>query len=203
MNQIIYKQRNLANMPIISLIKVPSLEINSQGKEIIRAKKLIVHPPQTKSRSLSAHSNFRSVFKIPKHKKDDSKENSFISNNNSNENIAQDKERKMYFSSKKPKDFMEIHFLSEICHKMAKEHVFLKNKLEEQEKVLKSYSVNKNSLVKSIVPRINLSGYKVSPLRGPVKHEEKNEELMTFRPELTPAKKQFRFPREIFSKKLK
>ena len=82
MNQIIYKQRNLANMPIISLIKVPSLEINSQGKEIIRAKKLIVHPPQTKSRSLSAHSNFRSVFKIPIHKKDDSKENSFISNNN-------------------------------------------------------------------------------------------------------------------------
>ena len=203
MNQAIYNQRKLSNMPIISHVKIPSLEVNTQGKEIFKAKKIIVNPPQTKSRSLSAYSNFRNIFKISKNKKDESKENSFQSNNNSSEKFTQEREKNILSSGKKPQNFMEIKYLNEICQHMAKENLFLKNKLDEQEKILKNYSISKNNVLKVIVPKVNLSELKISPLRVPVKTEVKNEELVTFRPEFTPGKKQFRFPREVFSNKLK
>ena len=56
--------------------------------------------------------------------------------------------------------------------------------------------------LKDKVPKINLNVHKVSPLRAIEKSEIKNEGLITFGPDYTPIKKQFRFPREIFSKKI-
>ena len=201
MNPVVYTQKKPSIMPIVSHIKVPSFEMNSQGKEILKAKKLTVNPPQTKSRSLSAHSNFRSIFKIPRNKKEVSKENAYVFNKASNDKLQQDPNSSAS-AENKTQNFTEIHYLNEICQQMTHEHNLLKKKLEDQEKILSNYSYNKCVPIKAKVPKINLTGHKISPLRAVERTEVKTEELITFRPVDTPSKKQFRFPREIFSKKL-
>lgn len=187
MNQILYSQTKLTIMPIVSHIKVPSLEVNAQGKEILKAKKLIVHPPQGKSRSLSAHGNFRNIFQIPKNKKA-SKENLSFSNKPSNEKLVK---QPIEPKSTKKANFTEIQYLNDLCQQMAKEHILLQNKLEEQEKLINRQGFQKREVFKAVIPKIIL------------KHSagQVNDDLITFRPDLSPAKKQFRFPREVFSRK--
>ena len=194
MNSILQTRKSLINNPIVSHIKVHSLEVKSQGKEIFKAKKLNVQPPQTKSRSSSAQTNFRKIFKISKNPKD--KENFARSNTNSYEKIRNP--TNLSLAPKKPNNFMEIKFLSEICQKMVKDQNILKSKLENQEKIIKSYSLNKSIIVEPLRKKNIL----IAPLRvADVKNEEKIEELVTFRPEMTPTKKTFHFPREVFTNK--
>ena len=175
-------------MPIISHIKVPSIELNSQGKEIIKAKKLIVAPPHTKPRSLSAQSRFRHIFQVPKTSKDSFKESSPKSINLSQEKLPSGKTTTTSF--RKIQNFTEIKYLNEICQQMMKDNSILKSRIEEQENVIKTFT-NKKPQV--LIPKILMNSSRVSP-----KVSSNNEDLVTFRPDLTPNKKQFRFPREIF-----
>ena len=81
---------------------------------------------------------------------------------------------------------------------MVKDQNILKSKLENQEKIIKSYSLNKSIIVEPLRKKNIL----IAPLRvADVKNEEKIEELVTFRPEMTPTKKTFHFPREVFTNK--
>jgi hypothetical protein len=201
MNHII-NPKKLNMMPIVSHIKVPSFELNAQGKEILKAKKLALNFSHPKPRSLSAQTNIKNLFKIPRNKKQESKENNLTSDSPSNAGFIIDKN--IENRSKKTQNFMEIKYLGEICHQIAKDSHILKSKIEEQEKVDKSCSFDRNNGFIKHLPHSSIQ--RVTPLRLPAKpgqlFQEKNEELVTFRPNYTP-KKQFHFPREVFSKKLK
>lgn len=196
MNSKIPNVRNINMMPIISHIKVPSLEVNSRGKEILRAKKLEVQPPQSRSRSLSAQGNFRKIFKAPKSSKDTSKEILCCSSKSSQEKIVY--EKLPINTVKKSQNFTEIKYLNEICQQMVKENTLLKSKLAQQEKMLKIHVEEKENQVR--VPKINLNFYRASPMNAQVNSYDKRDNLVTFRPDLTPCKKHFRFPREVFCK---
>lgn len=86
--------------------------------------------------------------------------------------------------------------------KIEKDNELIRNKLVEQERVLKDLRNGFEEGRRVCVPRINIEAYRGIAVRA-FAQKENVEDLVTFRPNYTPGKKQFRFPREIFSNETK
>ena len=188
-------QKNLTN-PIIKHITIPLIELNSQGKEIVKGKKLIVNLSQDKPRSSSVQNTLRHIFKIPQEKKDKTK--SFLP---SYTTTVSEIKKSNVLSAKKVDNYNEIQYLNELCQQMVKENPNLKKKLEDQEKILQNYSKNDGKCLSpdGSIGKNKIILKKISPLRTSLINEERNDSLITFRPNITPSRQKFRFPREIFN----
>ena len=160
-----------SNSCIVTHIKVPSIEVNSQGKEILKAKKLNLNPSTSKPRSASAKTSFREIFQI-KTDRSTIETKSFLRTN-----------AKIKTFESQGHNFMDIQYLNKICQQMVKDQNVLKKKIEEQEKIIKNYAQNDLA-----IPKLKIGITKVQSVR--------NEDLVTFRPGLSPMKKPF--PRDVF-----
>ena len=184
-------------LPISNYANIPSFESNVQGKEILKAKKIIVPPLQEQPRSLSSQNTFRSVFRIVDSRRTILR-TSLKNSSNPNRGLIRAKHLQENVPNK-DEPYHELQDLSDMCQEVMKNHDSLKKKLKDQEKIIKIYS---GKVPESFTPIAMKSSFllrNLSPLSIPIKRAEQNDDLnMTFRPSLTPIRKQFRFPRDIF-----
>lgn len=162
--------RNLHFAPIVHHEKVKSIENPPNPRVLIRPVKIPTKLPSARSRSFSANSKFRDLFQIPP-------KNSKISNSKHSSPFPKNKNSLI-------KDLNDFFLVSD------KENQVRKIRNQDQNK---SCLVGKDSKVK--VNRILLPAYPNSPLKDIM---EIGDNLVTFRPELTPSRKMFRFPRNVF-----
>ena len=153
----------------VSHIKVPEFQINRNGTEIIKAKKIQVNPVKSQSRSESTRCNFRRVFQIPK---------SGLNKENSPD------------SSQKTKQTSE----ESVRHKsLCRGAKAIDAKYERS---LNDGLMNRRSSCDTrVVPQIKLANLQVGTNENLRKGQD---DLITFRPNATPGRKDGRFPREVF-----
>ena len=191
----LYKRETL--LPKSNYVNIPSFEFNGQGKEILKAKKLIVAPLHEQPRSLSSQNTFRSVFRVVESKRSIIRANLKCNNKTICGNIRGRNPQEN--SPNKDESYNEIQYLSNMCQEVMKNHDNLKKKLKDQEKIIKIYT---GKLPENSTPIAMKSSFllkSLSPISAPIKKDEQNDDLnVTFRPSLTPTRKQFRFPRDIF-----
>lgn len=169
MNSIFPISKNFSNNLRISHIKVPEFQINRNGTEIIKAKKIQVNPLKSQSRSESTRCNFRRVFQIPR---------SGLNKENTPENMQKNKQKSE----------------DSVRHKsLCRGNKLIDAKIEKS--LNDSFVSRRKTNDMRIVPKIRLMNVTVET-NGNFKKGQ--DDLVTFRPDVTPSKKESRFPRDVF-----
>ena len=165
MNSILPANKYFSNYLRVSHIKVPEFQINRNGTEIIKAKKIQVSP----LRSESTRCNFRRVFQIPK---------SSLNGESTPRSMQKNKQKSE--ESVRHKSLCRVNKL-----------IDSKNEKNLNESLL----IRKKSNHGRIIPKIRLMNVTVE------QNEDFNkgqDDLVTFRLDVTPSRKEARFPREVF-----
>lgn len=173
MNEPFIVSRNLHFKPIIHHIKGKSNPALPEPRQLIRPVQIPVKLPSARSRSFSANNKFRNLFQIP------SKPSNKVPKSNSKQSSPMPNKNKSHL-----RDINDV--FSVRYNENEPRRIRIK---EENRHILRNIENN----VK--VNRIMLPVGPSSPLKGVSEHLD---ELVTFRPEMTPSKKQFRFPRNVF-----
>lgn len=169
MNSILSIPKTFSNNMRISHIKVPEFQINRNGTEIIKAKKIQVNPLKSQSRSESTRCNFRRVFHIPR---------SGPNKENTPENMQKNKQKSE--ESTRPKSLCRGNKLIDAKY----------------EKISNDSLMNRRSSYDTrIVPKIRLVNVQIETNES---FKKGQDDLVTFRPSATPGRKDGRFPRDIF-----
>lgn len=162
--------RDLHFAPIVHHEKVKSSGIPPNPRVMIRPVRIPTKLPSTRSRSFSANNKFRDLFQIPP-------KNSKISNSKHCSPLPKNKNSLM-------KDLNDLFLFSD------KENQIRKIRKED-----KNHSCHVDSSFRVRVNKILLPAYPSSPVKDVM---DVGDNLVTFRPDLTPSRKMFRFPRDVF-----
>lgn len=173
MNELSFESHSFHSIPRLTIPK--RVQIDSPSKKLLIHPHTNQHRTSAQNRSLSANGKFRIIFQVPRrqHK---------ISIN-----------KKSGLSPIDYKKYSEFKYLNEINNLLNKENLFGR-KTEKHEKSYKENSFDLNRIkAKAQVGRMDT---RLSPSKVNL---DESYNLVTFRPECTPTKSKFRFPREVFA----
>jgi hypothetical protein len=171
MNRVNYESQNFHSIPSLPFSKAFPSEATPEKKLMINPN-TYQHKPGHQNRSLSANGKFRIIFQVPKRQN----------------KLSQYK--KVNLSPINYQKYEDFKYLNEVSWFCNKENLPIRQKMSSNSN---DFNRNGNSRIK--VPKIEHI-----PTASPVKSlMDESSNLVTFRPEYSPSKKLFKFPRKVFT----